>query len=1012
MSRAYRQASAWAFVWACGLAAGRPCLLTAQTPRQAVPSRTQEQSLSSRFSAAERVRVQQIADSLRKAGAAFSGLTSLAEALVIARRAPQSSPSGSKPDTTPLRIVNVTPDTALAGSEVELVFSRPLDLDTASTGSLRGALTVAFGPFQADVQSTKYQLVRVTVPDGAKRGTRYAITAQLNNELTPAYRGFVAGAPWSQALRNPRWWLGGLGALAVVLLPIVAGWWNRRRAARQAEQFHRELQAERVNVDRLRFQLHHVDVGSVVLPAPAATEHAAAVVVPDVPHELVEACAKGDCALFAGTGLSQQAGLPATVEVLAALIERAGDSADTLQTAMNAGRYDEVAEVLATRLSRQEIMATFVALYGRAAQRPTPVHDDLAQIPFVGAVSTGWDSLLEAAFKSKRPTRTMTPNATVHAATTSTAELVVAKPYGSLADAESFRFTDEEMLDAVRDNRAFASTIAFLLGTKSVLFVGTSARRIQDFLKRLQIRLEPNRPHFALLPRQATSLQDEILRSNFGIQAIGFDPTPGFPEVAGFVRALGEAVARARPAVAPPVLAHAAVREVHLTNIGAFKKLDLTFGPHWNVLLGNNGSGKSTLLRAIALGMCGDDRDAEPYADKLLRTGEPRGLIELMVGDVTYRTELLRDGDKVRVKSQLTAFAQGRWVVLGFPPLRGVSTRDPSGLAAPSAPRPVVGDLLPLIKGTIDERLNDLKQWIVNIDADANSPTSPNHARSKALLASFFTLLRRVTPGVNIEFDKVSRDPWRVLVKTEDGSVPIDQVSQGMSSIFGWVGTMLQRMYEIHAGAAKPEHEPAVVLVDELEAHLHPEWQQKIVALIREFFPRLQIIATSHSPLVVVGMKAHEVFIARRDRDDRSRIEIQPVDPDIDFAGLRADQILTSDLFGLSTTRGPDASRRIDEYAALSMKPKEQRSVEEESRLNMLRDEILGLHGSEENPARRQVTEAVTKALRDMIDKKVLTQDGDIPPELAHEVKQRLDKVMGAPVRGEVTVGPGEDAKK
>jgi hypothetical protein len=405
--------------------------------------------------------------------------------------------------------------------------------------------------------------------------------------------------------------------------------------------------------------------------------------------------------------------------------------------------------------------------------------------------------------------------------------------------------------------------------------------------------------------------------------------------------------------------------------------------------------------------MCGEDRDAEPYADKLLRSGTKKGEIELVVGDITYRSELLRDDDKVRVKSQLTAFTQGRWVVLGFPPLRGVSTRDPAGVAPSTGPKPVVGDLLPMIKGSYDERLNDLKQWIINLDVDAKS-TSPTSTQSASLLGTFFEWLRKVTPGVTIGFAEVSRDPWRVMVQTEDGKVPIDQVSQGMSSIFGWVGTMLQRMYEIHGkNSEHPEKEAAVVLVDELEAHLHPEWQQKIVALVREFFPNLQIIATSHSPLVVVGMQAQEVYIARRERDDRSIVRIEPVPPEVDFATLRADQILTSDLFGLSTTRGPEASRIIEEYTTLRAKPNP--TTTDKQRIAVLRDKLLGLHGPEENPARRQVTEAVTRTLRDMVDKNLLTKDGEIAPELAHEVRQRLDKVMlpSSPAEAASTKGGG-----
>ncbi|MGQ0643392.1 MAG: AAA family ATPase, partial [Gemmatimonadaceae bacterium] len=816
------------------------------------------------------------------------------------------------------------------------------------------------------------------------------IRAIVDDSLTPWYEGFVAGPSWSQTLRDPKYWFGTLIVIALVVGPVIAGMQNKRKAAREAAEFQRQLAAQRQNVDRLRFKLNVDPTLSTSTPASPAPD----VIIPSVPDELVEVCASGDCVLFGGVGLSQQAGLPSSVEVLSALMERSGAKDDTIASAMNAGRYDEVAEVLATRMQRSDILATFQALYADPTQRATSTHNALAKIPFAGVVSTAWDQLLESAFTVRHATlRTVTPNDTSDPVTNTTKELVVAKPFGSLTDAQSFRFTDEEMFGAIGTNRAFASTIAFLLGTKSVLFLGTSSRRIQDFLSRLQLRLEPKRPHFALLPRQTNSLlQDEILRTKYGIQVIGFDATPGFPEVAGFVRALSSAVEKAQPTAERSHIAPAVVREVHLRNIGAFRRLDLTFGPQWNVLLGNNGSGKSTLLRAIALGLCGDDRDAEPYADKLLRTAERSGTIEIVVGDITCRTELIRDGSKVRVKSQLTAFSQGKWVVLGFPPLRGVSTRDPSGLTAPSEPRPVVGDLLPLIKGSIDERLNDLKQWIVNVDADANNAASPNQQRAKALRAGFFELLRKVTPGVTLDFAQVSRDPWRVLVKTEDGDVPIDQVSQGMSSIFGWVGTMLQRMYEIHTTSEEPRTEPAVVLVDELEAHLHPEWQQRIVALIREFFPKLQIIATSHSPLVVVGMKANEVYIARRNREDRSHIDIEPVPPEIDFASLRADQILTSDLFGLSTTRGPDASRIIEEYTKLRAKPEP--TDDEKVLIVELRDKLLGLHGSEENPARRQVTEAVTKTLRDMVDKSLLTKDGEIAPELAHEVRRRLDKVM------------------
>ena len=226
---------------------------------------------------------------------------------------------------------------------------------------------------------------------------------------------------------------------------------------------------------------------------------------------------------------------------------------------------------------------------------------------------------------------------------------------------------------------------------------------------------------------------------------------------------------------------------------------------------------------------------------------------------------------------------------------------------------PVVGDLLPLIRGAFDSRLNDLKQWLVNVHISTRSEDSSVAALYLRLRKSFFDLLGKVTPGVRVEFGDVQEGTWQVLVKTDDGLVPIDQVSQGMSSIFGWVGTMLQRMYEIHARSPKPELEPALVLVDEIEAHLHPEWQQKIIGIIRDSFKNLQIVATSHSPLLVAGMKASEVFIASRDFDDPAVVSVTSAPNE--FEGLRADQILTSPLFGLVTTRSDQTRQDVRTYS-------------------------------------------------------------------------------------------------
>ena len=62
-------------------------------------------------------------------------------------------------------------------------------------------------------------------------------------------------------------------------------------------------------------------------------------------------------------------------------------------------------------------------------------------------------------------------------------------------------------------------------------------------------------------------------------------------------------------------------------------------------------------------------------------------------------------------------------------------------------------------------------------------------------------------------------------------------------------------------------NKPAIVIIDEIDAHLHPSWQQKTVHILRNTFPNIQFIITAHSPLVVSGCHANEVSVLRKDRD-------------------------------------------------------------------------------------------------------------------------------------------------
>ena len=84
------------------------------------------------------------------------------------------------------------------------------------------------------------------------------------------------------------------------------------------------------------------------------------------------------------------------------------------------------------------------------------------------------------------------------------------------------------------------------------------------------------------------------------------------------------------------------------------------------------------------------------------------------------------------------------------------------------------------------------------------------------------------------------------------------------------------------------QQKPAILLIDEIENHLHPTWQRRVIPALLEHFPGLQIFATTHSPFAVAGLKAGQVHLLKR--DDEGRVTASTNHEDV--IGWTADEIL------------------------------------------------------------------------------------------------------------------------
>jgi predicted ATP-binding protein involved in virulence len=147
-------------------------------------------------------------------------------------------------------------------------------------------------------------------------------------------------------------------------------------------------------------------------------------------------------------------------------------------------------------------------------------------------------------------------------------------------------------------------------------------------------------------------------------------------------------------------------------------------------------------------------------------------------------------------------------------------------------------------------------------------------------------------------------------------------------------------MFERYPDSPDPLAEPAVVLVDEIDLHMHPRWQRQIIGDLTALFPKVQFIATAHSPLIVQAASDANIVLLRREGD---HVVIEN-HPEV-LRNWRVDQILTSELFGLKTSRPPQIEEPLKERRAILSKAKLTKA--DEKRLAELEQAIGALPAGE-----------------------------------------------------------------
>jgi hypothetical protein len=213
-----------------------------------------------------------------------------------------------------------------------------------------------------------------------------------------------------------------------------------------------------------------------------------------------------------------------------------------------------------------------------------------------------------------------------------------------------------------------------------------------------------------------------------------------------------------------------------------------------------------------------------------------------------------------------------------------------------------------------DITLLNAEEWLLQADYSAlvdSSFQEQARARRDQLIEVLISLLPDVTDIRFVRPTEIGRKP-RVEVEVPYGWVSISDLSLGYRALVAWIVDFAYRMFERYPESENPLAEPAIVLVDEIDLHLHPKWQRSLISYLTERFPNTQFIVTAHSPLIVQAATDANIVLLRREGNH------VVIDNDVEaIRGWRIDQVLTSDLFGLETARPPEYDELLAERTKL-----------------------------------------------------------------------------------------------
>lgn len=478
------------------------------------------------------------------------------------------------------------------------------------------------------------------------------------------------------------------------------------------------------------------------------------------------------------------------------------------------------------------------------------------------------------------------------------------------------------------------------------------------------------------------------------------------------------------------------VKKIHLENIRCFSNFVVEVHNKGSslLILGDNGEGKSTVLRSLAMGLCDESSAAALFRElpgEFVR--RPPGKPHVPEGDfgtICIDLEHEEDGEiqEYRIKTKITAgkifervsqkskhsglyklikdgtsvieeqikekdFPWDKFFVSGY----GAGSRS-QGISDYRYYLPVDA-VYPIFNYSVSLQNPELAvRRLIDASHKAAHNLEEQRFRESEILGKVKSLLAPVL-GLDGE-DSVEITSNAIVVKGHWGTAELAELGDGYRASVTWILDLLSWWFLYYFAPEDADKEfddmvrttwkdflqeepRGIVIIDEIDQHLHPKWQHTILKSLISAFPEIQFIATTHSPMTVVGTtdvdESKLSLLVLKDREGGVNAE-----PGWRPEGMRADQVLTSDMFRLITASDNAIKRDVAEYAQLASK--QRRSQEEDRKMRDLRQKLDTILGSRET----ELENAVRNAPRSVLDPKTYPMDAQ-----NYEIRRQIQELLG-----------------